>query len=83
MSGCKMLMLREQSSSSTADSGPSGLKPATLQEQTDQLEEDQFILILEEMLSESQARGLKYQAVLGAKHCLDKYVINTTTISSN
>uniref|UniRef100_UPI003D9CB915 Pim proto-oncogene, serine/threonine kinase, related 193 n=1 Tax=Danio rerio TaxID=7955 RepID=UPI003D9CB915 len=67
-------------------------------------EPDQFILILEysqpskelfkffvkEKPSESQARSLMYQAVLGAKHCLDRgvlhrdikldnYVINTET----
>ncbi|KAK9976705.1 hypothetical protein ABG768_021910 [Culter alburnus] len=67
-------------------------------------EEDQYILILEysepcrdlygfvlqENLSESQARSLMYQAVLAAKHCLDggvfhrdikldNYVINTAT----
>ncbi|KAF4114185.1 hypothetical protein G5714_004408 [Onychostoma macrolepis] len=67
-------------------------------------EEDRFILVLEysqpskdlfkfvfkEMPSESQARDLMYQAVLGAKHCLvrgvlhrdiklDNYVINTAT----
>ncbi|KAL0194898.1 hypothetical protein M9458_008470, partial [Cirrhinus mrigala] len=49
-------------------------------------EEDRFI----NMLDESQARGLMYQAMLGAKHCLDRgvfhrdikldnYVINTAT----
>ncbi|XP_048050609.1 serine/threonine-protein kinase pim-1-like [Megalobrama amblycephala] len=69
-------------------------------------EEDQYILILileysescrdlygfilQEKLSESQARSLMYQAVLAAKHCLDggvfhrdikldNYVINTAT----
>lgn len=67
-------------------------------------EPDQFILVMEysqpskelfkffvkEKPSESQARSLMYQAVLGAKHCLDQgvlhrdikldnYVINTET----
>ncbi|KAF4114184.1 hypothetical protein G5714_004407 [Onychostoma macrolepis] len=51
---------------------------------------DLFKSVFREAPSESQARDLMYQAVLGAKHCLDRgifhrdikldnYVINTTT----
>ncbi len=41
-----------------------------------QLSEDLFKFIFRETLSESQARGLMYQALLGAKHCLDRGVIH-------